>query len=540
MVAIYVIAILLGIFLPVYTDEVGWRLQERAGFDGVDKMFSDICGANSLAQPPFFMMPARWFSAALNGLFAAPAYVRLSGIAYALAWGALLIALIRRASVSPGQRCALGAIALGLLCLGNTPLLMVLSRPEQPLILCGAAAMLVALRDPFEQRFGAIPASAGTAWGRSLVIMGLTAIALSYHIKALFMAPMLLGCLVLASRGRAAHLPRGAVAAAMSAMIAVAGFYWVHRLQCPGDPVLAREHSHVNAGALLVRIESWRDLPPVLLRIVRNTDPFAYVALAVPVPNPLSQWLPPRQLSVATAIHWRTALTAAWALVLALALASMVIACVRGWRQRRLDPRLVLAAATISTIAGWSATQLIRSFYEAGFVLPLLALSAVLLLAAAEPGRRFQRIQLGVAAILTACAFTSVVLSVGIWGPSLRKAWGQRGYVEGQGHSVAIRGFARVEREISDAAKLCGIPPATRARALMIDDVTYFPYMRSYLPQHQLGVTGMWRGTIPDPVAYLKSRGSDGIIVSCRLLPPELSVRARRSGGFCCLAPPAW
>ena len=539
-VVTYVCAIVLGIFLPIYTDEVGWRLQERAGLDGVDKMFSDICGANSLARPPFFMMPVRWFSAALNGLFAAPAYVRLSGIAYALVWGVLLLAVIRRAAVKTEQRLALGAIALGLLCLANTPLLMVLSRPEQPLILCAAAAMLLALRDPAGERFGRAATPAATAWARSLAILALTAVALSYHLKALFMAPMFIGCLLLASRGRPSNVPRAVTALAMAAMIAAAGFYWVNRLKCPDDPLISREHSHANAGVLLARIESWHDLPPVLLKIVRNTDPFAYVSLAVPDPNPLSQWLAPHQLSAAASANWGAALAAAWALVLALALAALVLACIHAWRQRRADPRLVLAALTIVTITGWSATQLIRSFYEAGFVLPLLALSAALLLAAAEPGALLRRIYGATAAILAAGAIVSVVLTAGIWKASLLSAWHQHGYVDVQGHSVAIRGFGRIEREIGGAARLCGIPPAEQATALMIDDVTYFPYMKSYLPQHQLGVTGIWHGTIRDPIDYLKSRGSDGMIVSCSVLPRRLATRARRNGEFCCLAPPDW
>ena len=90
-VAVLVLAILAGLFLPIYTDEIGWRFQERAGFDGVDKMFSELCGPNTLARPAFFMWPARLYSALFNSLFPAPIWVRLSGILYALAFGALAV-----------------------------------------------------------------------------------------------------------------------------------------------------------------------------------------------------------------------------------------------------------------------------------------------------------------------------------------------------------------------------------------------------------------------------------------------------------------
>jgi hypothetical protein len=56
----FVTMIVLGTALPLYTDEIVWRFQERAGFTpGVDPMFSDTCGPNTLARPPIFMIPAR-------------------------------------------------------------------------------------------------------------------------------------------------------------------------------------------------------------------------------------------------------------------------------------------------------------------------------------------------------------------------------------------------------------------------------------------------------------------------------------------------
>lgn len=54
---VFVASLLGGMMLPVYTDEIGWRLQERAALDGVDKLYSDICGPNTLAVPPSFMWP---------------------------------------------------------------------------------------------------------------------------------------------------------------------------------------------------------------------------------------------------------------------------------------------------------------------------------------------------------------------------------------------------------------------------------------------------------------------------------------------------
>ena len=75
--ASFVLSLLFGLLLPIYTDEVGWRMQLRAGMDGgIDRMISDICGPNTNAAPPLFMMPFRHVSAWLNLAFPDPLYVR--------------------------------------------------------------------------------------------------------------------------------------------------------------------------------------------------------------------------------------------------------------------------------------------------------------------------------------------------------------------------------------------------------------------------------------------------------------------------------
>ena len=69
---VLIAALLAGLFLPVYTDEIGWRLQERAGFDGVDKLYTEICGPNTLARPPFWMMPVRYRYTSRKSISKAP------------------------------------------------------------------------------------------------------------------------------------------------------------------------------------------------------------------------------------------------------------------------------------------------------------------------------------------------------------------------------------------------------------------------------------------------------------------------------------
>ena len=76
-----------------------------------------------------------------------------------------------------------------------------------------------------------------------------------------------------------------------------------------------------------------------------------------------------------------------------------------------------------------------------------------------------------------------------------------------------------------------------RPHALLVDESSYFAFMGATRPQFHLGVVGVWKGGITDPLAYLRSVGSDGAVLACRNLPPALRARAHRLGETCCLGP---
>ena len=103
--AISTLGILFGLLVPIYSDEVGWRMQARSAIDGgVDRFLAEACGPNTLAHPPFFIVPLRYFSGYANLAFADPLFIRLAGVACALAWLAMLWMLIGNVSRSARER----------------------------------------------------------------------------------------------------------------------------------------------------------------------------------------------------------------------------------------------------------------------------------------------------------------------------------------------------------------------------------------------------------------------------------------------------
>lgn len=534
--AMFVAALIGGILLPVYSDEVGWRLHERAALDGVDKMFTLLCGPNTVAAPPFWMMPARYYSAVFNSLFPDPFYVRVSGILYALVWLGMLLVLIRRVTESVGSRTWLAALSAGFLSLGTLPLLLVWSRPEQPIVLAFTGAVLLASRDWRQSG----PDTAGrAAWSRSVVIVLLAAIAMSYHVKALITVPLFLVCLFLASRGRAAHLPRAAAALVLTALAAWATYYWAHRLQCPESAVARAEFSRFNNGAAMVHASGLSQVIGVLRKAAGNVSLLHYLGLAAPREEPMSLWLTPYRIGAAASFTWYRVMIGLWLAGLAVAGGCLAAAIQRCWRERRLDGRILLSLALLATILAWSASQGVRNDYEASFVVPMMVMAMVLALATCRPEQRLAAGIRVVTVLVALSGMASVVLVATLYGPPLVEAAHERGYVSAQRHSISAFGYAESRRDILKAAGKCGIVDPAARHALVLDDVTYFAFMQSRMPEHAAGLLTQWSST-NDPIGYLRRIKSDGVVVSCRFLSGDLRTRAKSEGQFCCLAPPHW
>lgn len=526
--AVAALAIILaaGALLPVYSDEIGWRFQERAWIDGVDKLYSDLCGPNTLAAPPWFMMPIRWFSATANQALADPLFVRLEGVACAFAWAALTWALIARLAVGRGQRFKVQALAFALLGMGMLPLLLVMSRPEQPLLLSVTLMLLIALAKPGD--------TAATALKAAGIVL-LAGVAMSYHMKGVAYAPVALACLAVCGRGRATIAPRLIGAAALIATTAAAASYWVGRFRCPGDAMLARQQGDENLASAL---SAGMSVPDFLLAAIKGANPLNYVSLTVPNNKPMSNWVPENLFPHAIPPVFKGALLLLWGAAILIAAAKLARFL---WRERLralAEPRILPALAILACVIVWGASQVNRNVYEAAHILPMLVLFVVLCLTlpTAEPGGRTRALDWLVPAA-TVFALVSQVAVLTYVGPSLLAAARIPGALPKQEFSVSLAGYGAVRADIARAMTLAGIPAGSRQPGLMVDDVTYLALQRHPLPFHRLGVTEAWNASIDKPSAYLVSRNSAGVVAACRHLPMEMELAAAVSGQICALSP---
>ena len=342
--ASFLLSLLLGLLLPIYTDEVGWRMQLRAGIDGgIDRMISDICGPNTNAAPPLFMMPFRGVSAWLNLAFPDPLYVRIIGVGCAIIWAFLLRALIGRIAANDAQRNLLRTLIFALLGMGVLPLMLVMSRPDQIVLLAMTGAVYLAVLAVLAARRTATGAISNWLWPFAIAALGVAAI--SYHLKGVLIAPLILVCIFLSGPGRRTLTARVLAMLLFAGLAAQGAHYWVERFRCPDDPVLAERLAKQNIASALLTGGDWRK---VTMTALIGANPNNYIMLAEARKYPMSDWLPRGQIDNKASIGRFIVMGLAWNVATVIAMFCLILGLRQRWRERRID----LATAVPVALAG--------------------------------------------------------------------------------------------------------------------------------------------------------------------------------------------
>jgi hypothetical protein len=444
-----------------------------------------------------------------------------------LLWLALIWRLCSVASRT-GQNRSLPVrvLILAPLGIGILPLLMVMSRPEQPLIIGTVTAITLALRHRQREEAG----SSRSIWTAVTWIVFIAVLCLSYHLKGVLYAVVLCTCLLFCSRDLATLRPRLIGIGLIVALSIISLQYWEGRFLCPNDPVLAAKLAKENVAALLA---NGGGLLGAIGKVARGALPFDYILLAAPKSEPMSFWLPAGLVSEPVAIVFKAALIAVWTCLVAASVWNLA----RFIKGRKcgalLEPRVPIALCLFGLIAIWGASQLNKNVYEAAHVLPMLAVACLLCLTLPHENALLSRIGIKAARLFVGVAAFSQLAILATHGPALWNASHATTYLVGQPYSVPISGYDGRKADIFKAMHAAGMPLDRPLQRPLVDDLTYLALQDSILPVYRLGVLSNWNGSIDDPVHYLLSRESDGIVMGCGYLPEALAAVASRAGDIC-------
>lgn len=542
--AVLVAGMLFGLLLPIFTDELAWRFHERAWLDhGFDVWMNDVC-KNMVARAPWFMMPARWFSSTVNLMFDDPIWIRLTGVALALALVASFWRLVEVIESDPERRGLLRAIACGLLATGVLPIMLVISRPEQPFFLAAMGMALLTLPAVRQQ------ISARRAWLICTAIVLLSVVAVSYQLKGLLYSSFGLACVVVLARGRQHIVPRAVAGLAIVVLNLLSARYWLDRFDCPTNAVMQGELEQLNVVASL---QAGNGTFELILRQLGGAHIFNYAELAAIHPYPMASWMPLRVFSTAEGIVSFGMTYLLWGTVSLMALYALVQFVRRSGWSGLWTPQVLLIGALFGLTFSWGFVQITRNIYEAMHILP--AWIMLLLLAwtlkpigqpAGQPAGEIDGSLVSnkalrlVATLLLAAGVLSQAIVIGRMGGPLWEAAHDPGRLPLQRYSISLADYPSVRADIRRAMRQAGMDqgatgPDGRLNRLLVDDLTYLELQRSYLPIYALGVMGPWNGPIMDPAPYLVSRDSDGIVASCASLWQAAADVAARSGEICAI-----
>ena len=520
--------LLLACAVPIYTDEIVWKiLQARYFLDhGLVNNGFPQCGPSFLVPPPLTHLPARVLDAWLYQDLSHPLKLRVLGVLAALALGALAFLLIRGVVRPVPSRTTTLAIILAFWGIGLVPLLSVLNRPEGPILLgvVGLALAAIVMRRATPPRLLRRPTT------RLVLFLLVVVVLLGTHPKTLFLVPVFLvaGFFLLPSW---THRVVALVVVLTTCAQTVA--FGDQRYHCPNDPWTANKLAEVT----LKLSDAWQR-PNVFARQawqnLRSTPKyFEHVVLRGFY---MAGWLPdhPRIAEVddlgARTIYAQVVLVGLGVVVvLAGTLGSLV-------RARRLSEAHALLLALAPTLVAQVAYQSYKQAYDAEFLL-ILGGVAIVLGWPADAARRWRRPLQMLFALFTLTTLCNEGRLLYHFGHFATHEWLAGGNLAGN-YEGTISGFHydRVNAQVLAAARACDIDVATHPQFVLTDDLTYPALGRTATyPLHTMGVY-WWGQGIPDLYQFLKALKSEGMVVRCRSIPPELQAKARKQAdGLCCL-----
>lgn len=532
--ALFGCALLLGVLVPVYTDEVATKLLQARFFDegGVLVSLLPQCKSSFVSEMPLTWYPAGVVNATIYSALG-PLGLRLAGIAVALACVATQSYWAFRVVDNKMNRLHLVATLAALNGFGVMPFVLILARPEQVMLLCllwycilPVFFNLDELREPV---------------ARSAVVVGfliLSSVFFFAHPKALFFTP-----LVLVSAFYAAQ-PRHWRSLSILVLFVVATAYQSYEhanstARCDEAP-LAKQALALNVldlGSLsrdprsffLDGAENAAHAPERIVHRILFQDSYQ------------SGWLPAAAsgslIPLGHVINGLT-LVALQSLLYATPIL-LLLATYRASTQGTFTASTALALALGVGLGAHAFFYSTWHFYNPGLMIPAAFLLYVLVVFA-KPLEMLKKswVSLCLVLVMTLSVANLAFLLVDLIPRLIGIAQRPDDVIPGQPLSVPVFGFDSRRERIRTLGERCNIG-GDGAHRLVVDDLTYYAFNRLkqpinvvYLAEVGFGADLAGKKIIP----FLEELDSPGIVSRCTYLPTALRDQAIREGDLCCVA----
>jgi hypothetical protein len=521
--ALAALGFVLVAFLPVYADEMGYRLiSARYLIDGgVNIYLFPHCGPGFSTPVPVWMLPFRLAQELAYAPSTGLLHIRAIGVGLdALSILGTAALLVYRVPLGSAPLAA--AAVLAFFGLGVFPFATVMDRPE----LWIRSAVVLWCLTPNAKSHTSDPRLGRQCFFVGFIVILPAAAVASMHLKAVLFFPIA----ALATWRLAPSVFLRTFGLLLLFLIALSTHaYWTARLACPEYPALNQLFGQAVVPSLL-----WAHPTQFIAEFATNLWQFPrYWSNILFQDRYISDWLPGSGASLVSGLA-----NAAIRLVFCLIITTWVCAAYYiAWRAVRYK-QITYASLTVATLSCClilvAGISIPKYFIESPLMLPLAGMTVWL--AIPELPQRFRSKVPGslFAAVALAFLICQAPLFTSYY-PHVTGSWAQAGYASGQFISFNYSDYAQTRQRIVATAQLCGIDVTQKLVHPIIDGLTYPALVESFQPFDILWTGLNWPGSPESQFAFLRSIHSSGAVSACHLLPPNFVPYARHNGTLCCV-----
>ena len=524
----------LAALLPVYTDEIVWKVAHgRLGFDGfqVPKL-SLSCAADAVSLPAS-IVPIRVIDTLMYQWISGPLAIRVMGMVFFLLWLSGTWVLLQRLVPPIADKWTIAGSLVAFVMLGVMPFLMVISRPEQWLLM-GITVLLIICMEERNPTYRSLSYEITMA---TLFVFG-SAVILAAHPRAIFVLPLMVTATLKAFNRRTTVC---IITVLLIYLCATYYDFWAEEVSCQ-DPYYQR---HLEPYSIMLAASSGHIseyLAKLTDLIVHDPGHFLFVS-SFGFYSPHTSGIIPTYPWPWITLPLTLAIAAFVGATSACGFCAFVIIVIETLRQRHVSIKVSALASVWGLLFISLFVRAQRQDYEVTLIEPLLGLVTILSIWAAREQlghwlgtSRFQRLSRSALRTLLLLSIVSQIALLSGYFHNAVKSWITPGYPKDQHWSVANFGYESLRAKILETAAMCGINPKNHPHHLVVDEVTYFALREAHQPFFTLFLDeNNWGAGIHDIRALLTQQRSAGIIVGCQWIPSKLRGEAVVNGDFCCV-----
>ena len=528
------VSLLLGMFLPLYTDELATKIMQSRFFAEHGRLLTLFpqCESGFISDTPYSWYPAAVIYSFIYSQLE-PLGIRIAGVVTSLMSLVVLFYWISSKALISKDKILLCATVAAIFGLGVFPFVLVLARAEQWLVLLIVTYCLFPIisKRLLQHKNKLVEIAS------FIIFCILTSFFFYTHTKSIFFFPMIF-ISALYSFGSKHKLLFG-LSLMFTVVCAIQTVQYARAaIRCDDAPILSKllasqtiDMSKLTVSPLLVINDAINNLVSAPQQITRHL---------VFQSEYQSGWLPPEKtesFSDVVAIVNVVVVTILQG-VIWLALLTPLILIFSGMQWANVGKEKLLVCSIWIALVGHLAIYKVWNFYGGALVIPISV--ALLVISCAEIFQLSIRTRIGKSILLIVFVTSLLSFSLRFFNvmPDLIAiAHSSTNSLPGQPLSVSAFNFENTRARVRLLANECGLQ-GDGSKKLVVDDMTYFAFDDLQQPLH---LVYLYEGGFGADIGgdklqkFLTKMGSDGIVAQCTYFPHLYLGHAIRDDNICCI-----